>query len=103
VTIWTYYEHVPERVIYINDTTTMWDVPVITDRTILANWLDTVLRDKEKKTCLLFDIAVRDESNGNTKEAKKLEVYEDLEIKVSSMWESEDRNCASYNWSIRNN
>jgi hypothetical protein len=26
-----YYEHVPERVINVNNTTFMWDVPVITD------------------------------------------------------------------------
>lgn len=26
-----YYEHVPGKVININDTTIMWDVPVITD------------------------------------------------------------------------
>ena len=37
VTIWTYYEHVPERVINVNGTTTMWDVLVITDRTVPAN------------------------------------------------------------------
>jgi len=32
-----YYEHVPERVLCVNSTTIMWDVLVITDRTILAN------------------------------------------------------------------
>ena len=37
VTIWAYYEHVPERVINVNTTTIMWDVPVIADRTVLAN------------------------------------------------------------------
>ena len=32
-----YYEHVPERVININGTAIMWDVLVVTDRTISAN------------------------------------------------------------------
>ena len=37
VTIGTYCGHVPERVINVNSTTAVWDVPVITDRTVLAN------------------------------------------------------------------
>jgi hypothetical protein len=32
-----YCEHIPERVINVNGPTIMWDVPVITDQTILAN------------------------------------------------------------------
>jgi len=39
------YEHIPERVINVNSTTIMWDVPVTTDRTILANRPVTVLRE----------------------------------------------------------
>jgi hypothetical protein len=31
-----HYEHIPERVINMNSTTIMWDVPVITDGRILA-------------------------------------------------------------------
>ena len=32
-----YYEHKPERDINVNGTTIMWVVPIVTDRTILAN------------------------------------------------------------------
>jgi len=32
-----YCGHIPERVISVKCTTIMWDIPVITDRTILAN------------------------------------------------------------------
>jgi len=42
-----YYEHTPESVINANGTTIMWDVPVITDQTILANRPDRVLHDKK--------------------------------------------------------
>jgi len=42
----------------------MWDVPVITDRTVQANQTDTVLHDK-KQICLLFDIAIQDDLNIN--------------------------------------
>ena len=37
-----YYEQTPERVINVNGTTIMWDVPVITDWTMLANQPDIV-------------------------------------------------------------
>ena len=56
----------PERVINVKGTTMTWDVPVITDRTILANRHDIVLRDKIEKTCLLIDIDTSDDSNLNT-------------------------------------
>ena len=59
----------------------MWYVPVITDRTILANPPDLVLHDKKEKICLLIDIAIPDYSNLNTKETEKLSKY-DLEIEV---------------------
>jgi len=32
-----YCEHIPERVINVNGTPIVWDVPVITDQTVLAN------------------------------------------------------------------
>jgi hypothetical protein len=59
--------NIPERVINVNGTAFVWDVPVITDRTILENRLDIVLRDKIEKTCLLNDIHTPDDSNLNTK------------------------------------
>ena len=63
----------------------MWDVPVIADGTVLANWSDVVLCDKKEKTCLLIDIARQDDSNVNTNDTEKLRKYKDLEIEVSSL------------------
>ena len=64
----------------------MWYLPVITDRTILANPPDIVLHDKKKKIGLLIDVAIPDDLNVNTKETGKLSKYNDLEINVSRMW-----------------
>jgi hypothetical protein len=64
----------------------MWDVPVFTDRTIMAYRPDRVLHDKKGKTSLLIDIATPDGSNVNRKEIEKLSKYKDLEIEVSRMW-----------------
>ena len=62
-----YCELIPNRVININGTTGMWDVPVITDRTVPANRPDAGLHDKTEKTCLLIDIALPDDSKFNTR------------------------------------
>jgi hypothetical protein len=62
-----YCEHIPDRVISVNGTTGMKDVPVITDRTVPSNRPDRVLHDKKEKTCLLIDITLPDDSNVNTK------------------------------------
>jgi hypothetical protein len=73
-----YYEHLPEMVINVKGATIMWDVPAVTDRTILANWPDKVLHDKEENNCLLIDIAIPDDWKFNTKKAEKLSKYKDL-------------------------
>jgi hypothetical protein len=64
----------------------MWDVTVITNRTILVNRPDTDTCDKKEKTCPLIDIVMPDDSNVNTKEIEKLSRYKNLDIKVSRMW-----------------
>jgi glutamyl-tRNA reductase len=61
----------------------MWDIPVITDRTIPANRADVALHDKKENTCLLIDIATPDDSNFNTKETEEPSKYKDLETEVS--------------------
>jgi len=61
--------NLPERVITVNSTTIMWDVPVITDRKILANQPDIVMHDKKEKTRVLTDTAIPGDSN-NTKDQR---------------------------------
>jgi hypothetical protein len=60
----------------------MLGIPVITDKTILANQPAVVLHDKKENTCLLIDITIPDDSNINTKETEKLYKNKDLEIEV---------------------
>jgi hypothetical protein len=65
-----YYEHIPEKFINVNGTTVMEDIPVVTERTVLANRPDTVLRDERERTCLLNGIATPNDSNINTEETE---------------------------------
>jgi hypothetical protein len=61
----------------------MRDIPVIADQTIPSNQPDIVMHDTNEKTCLLINIAIPDDSNGNTNETEKLSKYKDLDIEVS--------------------
>jgi hypothetical protein len=77
-------EHITERGIHINGTNFVWDEPVIRDRT--ANRHDIALHGKEEKTCLLIDVATRDDSKVDTKGNENLSKYKGREIEVSMMW-----------------
>jgi hypothetical protein len=81
-----YYEHIPETAINVNGITIMWDIPVFTDRTILAFRPGRVLRDKKGRLLLLTDIATPADANINAKETEKPSKYKDLEIEFSRMW-----------------
>jgi hypothetical protein len=94
------YEHIPEKVINVKVTTIIWDVPVITDQTILANRPDLVLHDKKQKTCLNIDTAIQDDLNANTKEIEQVQRPGD---QGQQDVENENKNSVRYNWGIRNN
>ena len=50
------YQHEPKTVTENESITILWDTPSHTDRTIVANWPDIVLKNKKDKTCLLIDM-----------------------------------------------
>jgi hypothetical protein len=64
----------------------VWDVPVITDRTILTNRPDIVLHDKKKKTCLLIYGTITVGSIFNIRGNRKQSKYKYLEIELSRIW-----------------
>jgi len=80
----------------------VWNVPVITDRNVLANRPGKVLHDKTEKSCLLIDVVIPVDSNVNTKETEKNKQVQRPGDRRQQDAEIEDKNCASYNWSIRN-
>ena len=94
-----FYEKVPEKVINVNDPTIIWDVPVITDKTITANWPDMVMHNKKEQTWYSHTRWFKHYHKINWK-TKQLQSPRDLGQKDVA---SEDKNCASYNCSIKNN
>ena len=55
-----WYEHVPKSVETSQGgkVTILWNQQVQTDRTILDNKPDIIIRDNEKGTCMLIEIAM---------------------------------------------
>ena len=66
-------------------------MPIHTDRTIAANWLDRLLKNQIDKTCLLIDMTIPLDTNTSVKTMEKLHKYKDLEIEIEQsrwLWES---------------
>jgi hypothetical protein len=75
-----WYEHVPKSVetIQADKVTILWNQQVQTDRTIPINKPDIIIRDNEKGTCMLKDVAISGDRNMIKKEADKILKYKDL-------------------------
>jgi hypothetical protein len=62
------------------------NIQVQTDRTIPNNKPDIVIRDNEKGTCMLIDVAIPGDRNVIQREAEKILKYKDLTIEIQRMW-----------------
>jgi hypothetical protein len=64
----------------------LWNQQVQTDRTIPSNKPDIIIRDNEKGTCMLIDVAISGGRNVIKKEAEKILKYKDLTLEIQRMW-----------------
>ena len=83
-----WYEHVPKSVEATQGgkVTILWNQQVRTDRTIPNNKPDIIIRDNEKRTCILIDVAISADSNVIKKLAEKILKYKDLTIEIQRTW-----------------
>jgi hypothetical protein len=58
---------------------------VQTDRTIRNNKPDIIMRDNEKGTCMLIDVAISGDRNVIKKEVEKILKYKDLTTEIQRM------------------
>jgi hypothetical protein len=65
-----WYSHIPKLVTEHEDITVLWNQGIQTDREVLANRPDIIIKNKEK-TCLLIDVAIPSDRNVIQKEAEK--------------------------------
>ena len=66
--------------------TILWNKQVQTDRTIPNNKPDIIIRDNEKGTCMIIDVAISGDRNVIKMEAEKILKYKDLTIEIQRMW-----------------
>jgi hypothetical protein len=59
---------------------------VQTDRTIPNNKPDIIIRDNEKRTCMLIDVAIPGDRNVIKKESEKILKYKDLTTEIQRIW-----------------
>jgi len=66
--------------------TILWNQQVQADRTILSNKPDIIVRDNEKGTCMLIEVAISGDRNVIKKKVYKILKYQDLTIEIQRMW-----------------
>ena len=88
-----WYEHVSNSVVTNQGgkVTILWNQQVQTDRTIRNNKPDIIIRDNEKRTCILIDVTISGDRNMIKKEAKKILKNKDLTIEIQCMWNVKTR------------
>jgi hypothetical protein len=69
-----WYQHVSKSVErgQEGNVTILWNQQVQTDRTIPNNKPEIIIRDNEKRTCMLIDVAISGDRNVIKKEAEKI-------------------------------
>jgi hypothetical protein len=76
------YSHIPKPVTEHEDVTVLWNQRIQTDRDVLANRPDIIIKNKKDKTCLSIDVAIPSDKNVIQKEAEKKLKYKNLSIEI---------------------
>jgi hypothetical protein len=70
----------------VGKVTILWNQQVQTDRTVPNNKPDIIIRDNEKGTFMLIDVAIPGDRNVIKKEAEKILKYKDFVTEIQRMW-----------------
>jgi hypothetical protein len=83
-----WHKHVPKSVETGRggNVTILLNQQVQTDRTFPNNKPDIIIRDNEKRACMLIHVAISGDGNVIKKEAEKMLKYKYLTIEIQRMW-----------------
>jgi hypothetical protein len=81
-----WYSHIPKPVSQHEDITVLWNQGIQTDREVLVNRPDIIIKNKKDKVCLLIDVAISSDRNVIQKESEKKLKYKNLSIQIQRMW-----------------
>jgi hypothetical protein len=65
------YSHIPKPVCQHEDVTLLWNQGVQTNREVLANRPDIIIKNKKDKICLLIDVAIPSDRDVVKKESER--------------------------------
>ena len=81
-----WYEHDPEGVVENEEVKILWDAMIQCDTEIKARKPDSVLVNKNERSCAIIDIAIPGDIRVSEKEKEKIERYQELKTEIKRMW-----------------
>jgi hypothetical protein len=73
-----WYSHIPKPVCQHEDITILWNQGIQTDREVLKNRPDVLIKNMKDKICLLIGVAIPSDRNVTQKESEKKLKYKNL-------------------------
>jgi uncharacterized protein (DUF1499 family) len=64
----------------------LWNQAIQTDRQVLENRPDIIIKNMKDKICLLIDVAIPSDRNVIQMESEKKLKYKNLSIEIQRMW-----------------
>ena len=89
----------PKPVYEEGDVTVLWNQAAHTDTEVTANRPDIIIKNKNKKTCTLMDVAIPADRNVVQKEAENKLKIKEFVYRDTTNVEPEMYNYTSNNWS----
>jgi hypothetical protein len=77
-----WYSHIPKSVCEHEDITVLWNQGEQTDREVLANRPDTIIKNEKDQICFLVDVAIPLNKNVIQNESKKNLKYKNLSTEI---------------------
>jgi hypothetical protein len=77
-----WYSHIRKPVCQHEGITVLWNQGVQTDREVLANRPDIIIKNKKYKICLVIDVAISSDRNIIQKESENKLKYKNLSIEI---------------------
>ena len=81
-----WFSHKPQEVVLKRNVEVVYDQVIATDRPIVCNRPDILVKDIENKRILVIDISCPCDTNVRKKELEKLAKYGELKLELQKMW-----------------
>ena len=81
-----WYEHTAESVVENEDVKILWDMKLQIDKIIECSKPDIVVLYKQKRSCIMIDVACPFDTRITEKEQEKIEKYHDLRMEIKRIW-----------------